>query len=82
MHPAAIVKLENLIKRAAIRTQIIVATQSIELINNFSINDLLVVGRDENQSTFHRLNEEDFSEWRDAYSVGELWEKNIIGGRP
>ena len=82
LHPAAIVKLGALIKRAAIRTQIIVATQSIELINNFSINDLLVVGRDENQSTFHRLNEEDFSEWRDAYSVGELWEKNIIGGRP
>lgn len=82
LHPAAIIKLGALIKRAAIRTQIIIATQSIELINNFSINDLLVVGRDENQSTFHRLNEEDFSEWRDAYSVGELWEKNIIGGRP
>ena len=82
LHPAAIIKLGALIKRAASRTQIIIATQSIELINNFSINDLLVVGRDENQSTFHRLNEEDFSEWRDAYSVGELWEKNIIGGRP
>ncbi len=82
LHPAAIIKLGALIKRTAIRTQIIIATQSIELINNFSINDLLVVGRDENQSTFHRLNEEDFSEWRDAYSVGELWEKNIIGGRP
>lgn len=82
LHPAAIIKLGALIKRAAIRTQIIIATQSIELINNFSINDLLVVGRDENQSTFHRLNEEDFSEWIEAYSVGELWEKNIIGGRP
>ncbi|MDE6446824.1 MAG: AAA family ATPase [Muribaculaceae bacterium] len=82
LHPAAIIKLGALIKRASIRTQIIIATQSIELMNNFSINDLLVVGRDEKQSTFQRLNEADFSEWRDAYSVGELWEKNIIGGRP
>lgn len=82
LHPAAIIKLGALIKRAAIKTQIIVATQSIELINNFSINDLLIVERDNNQSTFHRLDENDFSEWRDAYSVGELWEKNIIGGRP
>lgn len=82
LHPAAIIKLGALIRKAAIRTQIIIATQSIELINNFSIDDLLIVGRDESQSIFYRLNEADFSEWRDAYSVGELWEKNIIGGRP
>ncbi len=82
LHPAAIIKLGALIKSAAVHSQIIVATQSIELINNFSINDLLIVGRDGEQSTFHRLDEADFSEWKDAYSVGELWEKNIIGGRP
>lgn len=82
LHPAAIIKLGALIKRASLTSQIIVATQSIALINNFSINDLIVVGRDEKQSTFRRLNSEDFAEWRDAYSVGELWEKNIIGGRP
>ena len=82
LHPAAIIKLGALIKRASISTQIIIATQSVELINNFSINDLIIVGRNDNQSTFHRLNEDDFSEWRNSYSVGELWEKNIIGGRP
>lgn len=82
LHPAAINKLGSLIKRASLKTQLIIATQSVELINNFSIDDLIIVGRDDNQSTFHRLNEADFSEWRNAYSVGELWEKNIIGGRP
>ena len=82
LHPAAIIKLGSLIKHAARTSQIIIATQSIELINNFTINDLIVVGRNKNQSTFHRLNEHDFTEWKDAYSVGELWEKNIFGGRP
>lgn len=82
LHPAAIIKLGALIKRASITTQLIIATQSVEFINNFSINDLIIVERNDNQSTFHRLNEDDFTEWRNSYSVGELWEKNIIGGRP
>lgn len=82
LHPAAMVKLSALIKRASIKTQIIIATQSIALINNFSIEDLIVVGRHDNQSTFERLDQTDFSQWLEEYSVGELWEKNIIGGRP
>lgn len=82
LHPAAINKLGALIKRASAKNQLIIATQSIELINNFSIDDLIIVERNNNQSTFSRLNEEDFSNWREEYSVGELWEKNVIGGRP
>lgn len=82
LHPAAIIKLGALIKRASLTTQIIIATQSVELINNFNINDLIIVGRDDSQSTFSRLEDEAFCEWRKSYSVGELWEKNIIGGRP
>ncbi|MEE0520077.1 MAG: AAA family ATPase [Bacteroidaceae bacterium] len=82
LHPFAMVKLSSMIKRASYKAQIIIATQSVELINNFSIEDLIVVGRRDNQSTFHRLNETDFSHWLEEYSVGELWEKNIIGGRP
>lgn len=82
LHPAAMVKLSALIKRASTQTQIIVATQSVALINNFSIDDLIVVGRNDNQSTFDRLDQTDFSQWLEEYSVGELWEKNIIGGRP
>lgn len=82
LHPAAMVKLSALIKRASTQTQIIIATQSVALINNFSIDDLIVVGRNDNQSTFDRLDQTDFSQWLEEYSVGELWEKNIIGGRP
>lgn len=82
LHPAAMVKLSAMIKKASSKAQIIVATQSVTLVSNFSIEDLIVVGRKDNQSTFHRLDYADFSQWLEEYSVGELWEKNIIGGRP
>lgn len=82
LHPAAMVKLSAMIKKASNNAQIIVATQSVGLISNFSIDDLIVVGRYENQSTFHRPDKEKFSQWLEEYSIGELWEKNIIGGRP
>ena len=82
LHPAAIVKFSAMIKRASKKSQIIIATQSVELINNFSLDNLIIVGRFDNQSTFYRPNEEDFTHWLENYSVGELWEKNIIGGRP
>lgn len=82
LHPSAMVKLSAMIKRASAKAQIIIATQSVTLISNFSINDLIVVGRGDNQSTFHRLDEDDFTHWLEEYSVGDLWEKNIIGGRP
>ena len=82
LHPSAMVKLSAMIKKASANAQIILATQSVTLISNFSIQDLIVVGRDDNQSTFHRLKEADFTQWLEEYSVGDLWEKNIIGGRP
>jgi predicted ATPase len=62
--------------------QVIVSTQSVPLLNEFTIEDLIVVERDNGNSIFKRLNEDDFSSWLENYSVGELWEKNILGGRP
>lgn len=82
LHPAAIVILAELIQQAAQRTQVIVATQSPALIDQFGIDDIIVVNRKEGASVFERLNEKDFSEWLESYSVGELWTKNVIAGGP
>ncbi len=82
LHPAAIVILAELIQQAAQRTQVIVATQSPALIDQFAINDIIVVNRKDGASSFERLNETDFSEWLERYSVGELWTKNVITGGP
>jgi predicted ATPase len=82
LHPAAIEILSELIKSASERTQVIVATQSPALIDQFAIDDIIVVNRVNGASTFKRLNENDFSEWLDEYSVGELWTKSVIAGGP
>lgn len=80
LHPEAIRILGELIGDAAKRTQIIVATQSPLLLDQFSIEDIVVVNRKEGQSTFERLQHSDFDEWLKDYSVGELWTKNVIQG--
>ena len=73
-----------MIKDASLHAQIIVATQSPALIDGFDADDVTVVERDENaQCTIARkLNGKDYSEWLNEYSLSELWDKNVIGGRP
>ena len=82
LHPYAIVLLGALLRSASKRMQVIVSTQSIALVNEFCIDDLVVVERKDGSTVFQRLAEDDFAEWLETYSVGELWEKNILGGRP
>lgn len=80
LHPEAIAILAELIQDAAKRTQIMVATQSPTLLNEFSIGDIVVVNRRKEQSVFERLNLADYTVWLEEYSVGELWTKNVIEG--
>jgi predicted ATPase len=82
LHPSAIALLAELVQSAAQRTQLIVATQSAAFIDQFSIEDVVVVNRKDGASTFDRLKEEDFNVWLEDYSVGELWAKNVIAGGP
>lgn len=82
LHPYAITLLGSLLRSASKRMQVIVSTQSVPLVNEFSIDNLIVVERESEQSVFKRYNASDFEHWLDAYSVGELWEKNVLGGRP
>lgn len=71
-----------MIKRASNEKQIIIASQSVELINYFEPQDIIVVDRDDNQSTFQRLDATDLESWLKDYSLGEIWKSNLIGGRP
>jgi len=80
LHPEAIRILGELIADAARRTQIIVATQSPLLLDQFSIEDIIVVNRRKGQSTFERLKRSAYTEWLDRYSIGELWTRNVIQG--
>lgn len=80
LHPEAIHVLAELIQLASRQTQVIVATQSPLLLDDFGINDIIVVRRSNGATVFDRLKEDDFKAWRDEYSVGELWTHDIIHG--
>ena len=83
LHPAAINKFAELVKRASNKSQIILSTQSTNLVNCFDVKDIIVVDRIESQSVFRHLSEEDLATWMDEYdlSISDLWEKNMIGGQ-
>ncbi|MFM8333915.1 MAG: AAA family ATPase [Candidatus Methylumidiphilus sp.] len=82
LHPFAINVLAALIKRAAETKQVIVSTQSVELLNAFEPQDVVIVERENNASIFRRLDLDELKDWIADYSLGELWQRNILGGRP
>ena len=82
LHPAAITLLADLLLAASQRTQIMVATQSVTLVNRLTPEHVWTVNREDEQSVFSKLSLTDDSAWLDDYSLGELWEKNIIEARP
>ncbi|NJO18070.1 MAG: AAA family ATPase [Thioploca sp.] len=82
LHPYAITVLASLLRSVSKDAQVIVSTQSVSLVNQFSPEDIIVVDRKDYQSTFSRLGEKDLEGWLDDYGMGDLWEKNVLGGRP
>jgi len=82
LHPFAISMLADLIKSASKRTQVIVSTQSPTLLDYFEPEDVVVVNRKNGKSTLSRLDENSLQSWLEEYSVGELWQKNVVQGGP
>jgi predicted ATPase len=82
LHPFAVVQLAGTLRSASVRSQVVIATQSVTLMNLFELSDLIVVERSGGESTFSRPDAEPLREWLEEYSLGELWEKNLLGGRP
>lgn len=82
LHPVAVNKLAALIKKASREAQIIISTQSVNLVDNFELEDIIVVDRKDNATVFNRLDSENLAHWLEDYSLGEIWEKNVIGGQP
>ena len=84
LHPFAITKLAGMMKSVASRgTQVIIATQSADIVNHFDAEQVITVDHFNGQSKFNRLKSEELSQWLDEYSIGDLWQRNIIkGGQP
>ena len=82
LHPKAIDLIGGMIKSLAVEKQIIVATQSPLLVNSFSLEELVVLDLEDGRTQIRRLDPDEYSLWLDDYTTGDLWRKNILGGRP
>lgn len=82
LHPAALAVLAEVIKSTAKETQVICSTQSVTLANFFEPEDFIVVDQKNGASIFKRPDANELKEWLEDYDMGDIWSKNLIGGRP
>jgi predicted ATPase len=82
LHPYALNAIASLIKTASHHTQVLVSTQSSSFLDQFDPSDLVVVDRQQNASVFTRPDPVALESWLEEYSLGEVWEKNVIAGGP
>ena len=82
LHPFAVTMFCSLVKSASVKAQVIMATQSTLVLDHFEPEDVIVAERRDGASTFTRLATKDLEVWLNDYSLGQLWEKNELGGRP
>lgn len=83
LHPYAIGVLADMLKQVSERHQLIVSTQSVELLNALAPEDVVVVDAVDGESAFNRLDRNALAGWLESYTpLGELWLRNVIGGRP
>lgn len=82
LHPEVIASVAKLLREAAQRTQIIVTTHSVELVDALTEEPeaVVVCEREAEGTTFRRLERSSLSEWLEKYTLGELWQKGEIGG--
>ncbi|WP_460769092.1 AAA family ATPase [Mariniluteicoccus flavus] len=82
LHPFAIHQLADLLHEAAQGRRIVAATQSVTLLGQFSVDEVAIVARDLGATTVRRPESAELGAWLEDYSLGELWEMNLLGGRP
>ncbi len=82
LHPAALDVLADIIRATSRETQVICSTQSVAFANLFAPEDFIVVDSKDGVSEFRRLEKEPLEDWLQEYGMGDIWSKNLIGGRP
>jgi len=82
LHPTAIGVIATLIRMASHHCQVIVATQSPQFLNEFEPAEVVVVDRRAEETTFSRPDEAGLAAWLEDFTLGELWQKNVLGGGP
>lgn len=85
LHPAAVNLVADMVKSVAGERQVIVATQSPLFVDSFDLEEILVLEFKDGRSQFRKLARNDYRNWLEgdsSFTTGELWQKNLLGGRP
>ena len=83
LHPAAIALIGGLIKSVSAERQVIVATQSPLLVDAFDVDEIFVLDIEDGKTICRKLESANYRRWlEDGYTSGDLWRKNLVGGRP
>lgn len=82
LHPLALELLSDMAIVASLNSQVILATQSSRLLDYFEPTSVLVADRNDGATEFNNLDVERLNIWFEKYSLGELWERNYLGGGP
>lgn len=80
LHPYAINLVAEMLE--ACSEQIIVSTQSVTLLNRLDISNVLIAEQIDGATKLTRPDPQALEAWLGEYGLGELWEKNLLGGRP
>jgi predicted ATPase len=82
LHPYALNVIAALFKKASSYTQVLISTQSRSFLDSFAPEDVVVVNREGRESQLSRLEPGKLEAWLEEYTLGEIWEKNVLGGGP
>jgi predicted ATPase len=82
LHPFAVRIIAGLIRSVSVSRQCVLATQSPEFLDQFKADEIIVAERIGRASQFRRLSEASLEKWLAQYSLSDLWDMNVFGGRP
>lgn len=82
LHPAAVTLIGSMIQSLALQKQVIVATQSPLLVDLFSLEQTRILELKHGRTEIREIDPAEYAQWLDDYSTGELWQRNLLGGRP
>ena len=82
LHPAAVGLIAGMVKQRSADRQIIAATQSPRFVDSFDLDEVVVLEICDGRTECRRLDAHEYQRWIEEFSPGQLWEKNLLGGRP
>jgi predicted ATPase len=82
LNSAAIALFAGLVRSVSAHSQVPVATQSPTLLDAFAVDEVIVAERRGGETCFRRLDLDEVSPRLADYSLAQLYEKYLLGGRP